>query len=50
LAGENDVMLHSDETVSRISALLTNARAELLAGKGHVLVGLHKEITQFLEK
>ena len=47
-AGENDVMLHSDETVRRISTLLPNARAELLSDKGHVLIGLQKEIAQFL--
>lgn len=48
LAGEDDVMLHSDETVRRVLKLLPNARAELLAGKGHVLIDQKAKIAQFL--
>lgn len=41
-------MLHSGETVKRVLKLLPNARAELLAGKGHVLIGQKAKIAQFL--
>lgn len=47
-AGEKDVLLDSRKTVNRISALLPNAKANLLSGYGHVLIGLKSEIVNFL--
>ena len=47
-AGENDVMLNSKETVSRMSRLVSNIKATLLSGYGHVLIGFQKEIIDFL--
>lgn len=47
-AGDKDVLLNSAETITRIDRLLPHAKAKLLPGYGHVLIGFKKEITEFL--
>lgn len=47
-AGDQDVLLNSKETITRISKLLPHAKAKLLPGYGHVLIGFTKDILDFL--
>lgn len=48
IAGEKDVLLHSQKTVNRARELLPQLTAELLPGAGHVLLNLSGRIGSFL--
>ena len=48
--GEKDIMLRSDETAARVSALMPQAEVVVLPDRGHSLSGLGDEIMAFLDR